>query len=174
MIKRRLEKLLPAIPCGLLLVLATPIFYSPATGRALPSRAYGLMLVSAPAPALATPNPALTVKGPLKVWECTSSWYGEDFDGLPTASGEIYDMYDVTAAHPTLPLGSVVRVVNTKNHRSVVVRINDRGPYVEGRGLDVSYEAARRLGFAQGGLAHVRLELLEVPQRPALQIHSDD
>jgi rare lipoprotein A len=74
-------------------------------------------------------------------------------------------MYTATAAHPTLPLGSIVRVVNTKNHRSTVVRINDRGPYVEGRELDVSYEVARRLGFDQRGLAKVRLELLEVPSR---------
>lgn len=102
---------------------------------------------------------------PLAVWECVTSWYGEDFDGLPTATGETYDMYGVTAAHPTLPLGSIVRVVNTRNHRSEVVRINDRGPYIEGRELDVSYEVARRLGFDERGLAKVRLELLEVPSR---------
>jgi len=78
-------------------------------------------------------------------------------------------MYAITAAHPTLPLGSVVRVVNTRNHRSQVVRINERGPYVVGRELDVSYEVARRLGFDQSGLAKVRLELLEVPSRPATE-----
>jgi hypothetical protein len=109
---------------------------------------------------------------PLAVWECTSSWYGEDFDGLPTATGEPYDMYGATAAHPTLPLGSLVLVTNTRNHRSEVVRINDRGPYVEGRELDVSYEVARNLGFDQRGLAKVRLELLEVPSRPT-QIHGE-
>jgi len=103
---------------------------------------------------------------PLAVWECTTSWYGEDFDGQPTATGEPYDMYATTAAHPTLPLGSIVRVVNKRNQRSQVVRINDRGPYVVGRELDVSYEVARRLGFDQSGLAQVRLELLEVPARP--------
>ena len=106
---------------------------------------------------------------PLAIWECKTSWYGEDFDGRPTANGEAYDMYAITAAHPTLPLGSVVRVVNTRNHRSQVVRINDRGPYVVGRELDVSYEVARRLGFDQSGLAKVRLELLEVPSRPATE-----
>jgi|ERR1700730_1322959 rare lipoprotein A len=106
---------------------------------------------------------------PLAIWECKTSWYGEDFDGRPTANGETYDMYAITAAHPTLPLGSVVRVVNTRNHRSQVVRINDRGPYVVGRELDVSYEVARRLGFDQSGLAKVRLELLEVPSRPATE-----
>ena len=102
---------------------------------------------------------------PLAVWECTSSWYGDDFDGQPTANGETYDMYAATAAHPTLPLGSIVRVVNTRNHRSQIVRINDRGPYIEGRELDVSYEVARRLGFDEHGTATVRLELLEVPSR---------
>lgn len=100
---------------------------------------------------------------PLAVWECTTSWYGEDFEGQPTANGEIYDMYAATAAHQTLPLGSIVRVVNPRNHRSQIVRINDRGPYVGGRELDVSYGVARRLGFDQRGLAKVRLELLEVP-----------
>jgi rare lipoprotein A (peptidoglycan hydrolase) len=104
---------------------------------------------------------------PLATWECTTSWYGGDFDGQQTANGETYDMYAETAAHPTLPLGSIVRVVNTKNHRSQVVRINDRGPYVEGRELDVSYQVARQLGFDQHGVAKVRLELLEVPSRPS-------
>ena len=110
---------------------------------------------------------------PLAVWECTTSWYGGDFDGQPTANGETYDMYAETAAHPTLPLGSIVRVVNTRNHRSQIVRINDRGPYVEGRELDVSYEVARRLGFDQSGLAKVRLELLRVPTRPEPTHHDD-
>jgi rare lipoprotein A len=82
-------------------------------------------------------------------------------------------MYAETAAHPTLPLGSIVRVVNTRNHRSQIVRINDRGPYVEGRELDVSYEVARRLGFDQSGLAKVRLELLRVPTRPEPTHHDD-
>jgi len=110
-------------------------------------------------------NPSSQPK-PLATWECTTSWYGEDFDGQQTANGETYDMYAETAAHPTLPLGSIVRVVNTRNHRSEVVRINDRGPYIEGRELDVSYAVARKLGFDQHGLAKVRLELLEVPSRP--------
>lgn len=103
---------------------------------------------------------------PLAVWDCISSWYGEDFDGLPTATGETYDMYAATAANPTLPLGSIIRVVNPKNHRSEVVRINDRGPYVEGRELDVSWAVARNLGFDQSGTARVRVELLKVPPRP--------
>jgi len=120
----------------------------------------------------AKPRGASTRK-PLAVWECTSSWYGDDFDGEPTANGETYDMYAATAAHPTLPLGSLVRVVNPRNHRSQVVRINDRGPYVEGRELDVSYEVARRLGFDQHGIAKVRLELLEVPARQRTMERAD-
>jgi rare lipoprotein A (peptidoglycan hydrolase) len=136
--------------------------------------------MSSPSPTAVSPNAPLypqlktDVNGqpkPLAVWECTSSWYGDDFDGQPTATGETYDMYATTAAHPTLPMGSIVRVVNTRNHRSQVVRINDRGPYIEGRELDVSYEVARRLGFDQRGTAKVRLELLEVPTRPASPRH---
>ena len=114
-----------------------------------------------------------SARKPLAVWECTSSWYGDDFDGQPTANGETYDMYAATAAHPTLPLGSIVRVVNPRNHRSQIVRINDRGPYVEGRELDVSYEVARRLGFDQHGIAKVRLELLEVPSRQRTMERAD-
>jgi rare lipoprotein A (peptidoglycan hydrolase) len=109
---------------------------------------------------------------PIAAWECTTSWYGEDFDGQPTANGETYDMYAQTAAHPTLPLGSIVRVVNPKNHRSEIVRINDRGPYIEGRELDVSYAVARKLGFEERGTAKVRLELLKVPSRPDQDHHN--
>ena len=118
-------------------------------------------------------KPAAGQMKPLAVWECTTSWYGDDFDGRETANGETYDMYADTAAHPTLPLGSIVRVVNMRNHRSQVVRINDRGPYVEGRELDVSYEVARKLGFDQHGLAKVRLELLKVPTRPEYVHHEN-
>ena len=74
-----------------------------------------------------------------------ASWYGDDFHGWVTASGEIYDMHTLTAAHRTLPLGTIVRVTNVVNGRNVVIRINDRGPYVNGRILDLSYAAAKRL-----------------------------
>ena len=125
---------------------------------------------SLPNTALAMPGPALQTK-PLRSFVCLSSWYGPDFDGQLTANGEIYDMYAQTAAHPTLPLGSVVRVVNLRTHKSAVVRINDRGPYIPGRDLDVSYQVARELGFVRRGTARVRVELLKVPQskktRPA-------
>jgi rare lipoprotein A len=94
----------------------------------------------------------------------TASWYGEDFDGKATASGEPYDMLDFTAAHLTLPLGSYVRVTNLRNGRSVVVKINDRGPIVPGRIIDLSYNAARALNFDSRGLQRVRLDLLRTQQ----------
>jgi len=101
---------------------------------------------------------------PMQVWEGLSSWYGEKFHGRLTANGETYDMYAPTAAHPTLPLGSLARLVNPKTGQSRVVRINDRGPVIEGREIDVSYEVARSLGFEEQGLALLRIELLEVPK----------
>ena len=91
----------------------------------------------------------------------TASWYGEDFEGKTTASGEDYEMYDMTAAHPTLPLGSYVRVTNLRNGRAVVVKVNDRGPIVEGRIIDLSYGAAQALQFQQRGLQKVRLDLVK-------------
>jgi hypothetical protein len=109
----------------------------------------------------------MTAVKPIRSFVCLSSWYGGDFDGQLTANGEIYDMYGHTAAHPTLPLGSVVRVVNLRTRRSTIVRINDRGPYIAGRDLDVSYEVARELGFARRGTARVRVELLKVPPSKA-------
>jgi rare lipoprotein A len=91
----------------------------------------------------------------------TASWYGEQFQGKETASGEPFDMRDFTAAHLTLPLGTFVRVTNLRNGKVVVVRINDRGPVVEGRIIDVSYNAARALGFKEHGLQKVRLDVIQ-------------
>jgi len=122
----------------------------------------------------ATPAPSSSVQtksevgkqagkaGPYQVG--TASWYGENFHGKPTASGELYDMYDMTAAHLTLPMGSFVRVTNLRNGRSVVVRVNDRGPIVPGRIIDVSYGAAQALQFRARGLQRVRLDLVNPPQ----------
>jgi rare lipoprotein A len=90
----------------------------------------------------------------------TASWYGEDFDGKPTASGEPFNMYDLTAAHPTLPLGTYVKVTNLRNRRAVIVRINDRGPIVPGRIIDVSYGAAKVLHFKANGIQRVRLDVV--------------
>jgi rare lipoprotein A len=91
----------------------------------------------------------------------TASWYGEYFDGKQTASGEDFDMYDMTAAHPTLPLGSYVRVTNLRNGRAVVVKVNDRGPIVQGRIIDLSYGAAQVLKFEDHGLQKVRLDVVK-------------
>ena len=89
-----------------------------------------------------------------------ASWYGHPFHGRATANGEHYDMNEVTAAHPTLPLPSRVRVTNLENGRQLVVRVNDRGPFVDGRIIDVSRRAAQLLGFYRNGLAEVRVEYL--------------
>src|SRR4030065_920631 len=90
-----------------------------------------------------------------------ASWYGEDFHGRPTSSGEIYNMYDLTAAHKLMPLGTVAKITNLENDRSVVVKINDRGPFVEGRIIDLSYSAAREIGMAEKGLSRVEIKVLK-------------
>ncbi|HKA39242.1 MAG TPA: septal ring lytic transglycosylase RlpA family protein [Burkholderiales bacterium] len=89
-----------------------------------------------------------------------ASWYGRRYHGKQTSSGEIYDMYAMTAAHTTLPIPSYVRVTNLKNGRSVVLRVNDRGPFVEGRIIDLSYTAAHRIGVLAGGSAMVEVEAI--------------
>ena len=90
----------------------------------------------------------------------TASWYGSYFQGKPTASGEPYNMYDMTAAHMNLPLGTFVKVTNLRNGRSAVLRVNDRGPYVDGRVIDVSYNAAKALDFKARGLQRVRIDVV--------------
>ncbi len=92
-----------------------------------------------------------------------ASWYGHLFQHHKTASGEPYDMNDFTAAHRTLPLGSWVKVTNLKNDKSVMVRINDRGPVMKSRILDLSYGAAMILGLGNDGIARVRLDVIETP-----------
>tara|TARA_Y100000590_G_scaffold333905_1_gene379869 strand:- start:603 stop:1034 length:432 start_codon:yes stop_codon:yes gene_type:complete len=91
-----------------------------------------------------------------------SSWYGPKFHGNLTANGEVYDMYGVTAAHKTLPFNTVVRVKNEDNGKSIILRINDRGPYAKGRILDCSFGAAKKLGFDKIGTANVSLEIIEL------------
>jgi rare lipoprotein A len=90
----------------------------------------------------------------------TASYYGIDFHGKPTASGQIYSQNKLTAAHKTLPLGTLVKVTNTKNNKSVYVRINDRGPFVKGRVIDLSTKAAELLGYRNSGTAHVKIEVV--------------
>jgi rare lipoprotein A len=93
-----------------------------------------------------------------------ASWYGKQFHGNRTASGEIYDMFAMTAAHPTLPIPSYVRVSNPRNGRTVIVRVNDRGPFKDNRVIDLSYAAASRLGIAAAGTAEVEVERLTFAQ----------
>ncbi|MCK5893458.1 MAG: septal ring lytic transglycosylase RlpA family protein [Endozoicomonadaceae bacterium] len=93
--------------------------------------------------------------------EGVASWYGTKFQGRKTANGETYDLYAMTAAHKTLPLPSYVRVINKANGRSVVVRVNDRGPFHDNRIVDLSYAAAKKLGFQDKGTASVVLEGIE-------------
>src|SRR5437016_10298368 len=89
-----------------------------------------------------------------------ASWYGPGFHGNRTANGEIYDQYELTAAHPSLPLGTRVMVTNLESGRAVEVRINDRGPFVDGRAIDLSYAAARTIGLVGPGTGRVRIEVL--------------
>ena len=90
-----------------------------------------------------------------------SSYYGEQFHGNLTANGEVYDMYGVTAAHKTLPLGTVAKITNLENGKSIILRINDRGPYVAGRILDCSYGAALKLDFVTKGTTKVKIDVIE-------------
>jgi rare lipoprotein A len=107
-----------------------------------------------------TPPPAGQAAPIVQGEEGIASWYGHPYHGRQAASGEIYNMYDMTAAHKTLPFGTMVRVHDLDNGRDVTVRINDRGPFVEGRIIDLSYAAAQAMGMP--GLAWVRLEILGV------------
>ena len=92
-----------------------------------------------------------------------ASWYGRKFQGRETASGEAFDMRALTAAHRRLPLGTVVQLTNLSNQRSVTVRINDRGPWIRGRMIDVSKAAAHKLGFVGAGLTTVRMKIVSSP-----------
>lgn len=112
---------------------------------------------STPPPASLAPSPGSTQTG-------RASWYGQPHHGRMTANGERFDMHALTAAHPTLPFGTRLRVVNLDNARAVVVRINDRGPAVPGRIIDLSYAAAVALDAVRAGIVPVRLTVLgDVP-----------
>jgi len=90
-----------------------------------------------------------------------ASWYGDDFHGKPTSNKEIYNMNDMTAAHKTLPFGTHVIVTNLNNSKSVTVRINDRGPFIEGRDIDLSFAAAKALGMIDPGVVPVTIEVIK-------------
>jgi rare lipoprotein A len=93
-----------------------------------------------------------------------ASWYGSDFHGRPTANGETYDMYGLTAAHRLMPLGTTIKVTQRETGRSVTVRVNDRGPFVRGRILDLSYGAAKALEMTGNGTAPVTIEVVRLPE----------
>jgi rare lipoprotein A len=126
-----------------------------------------------PAPALsATPvtvaqTPQPTPKATGKILHGFASWYGGVFNGRLTASGEKFDMNAMTACHPTLPFGTRVRVENTRNHRSVIVRITDRGILYGRRVIDLSYAAAEKIGMTEAGVAPVTIEVLSPTQGEA-------
>jgi len=127
---------------------------------------HGLPLLFVMVPAMEAPlvaRPTEPIK-PLKTWVGNASWYGTRFNGRKTANGERFHSEALTAAHPHLPFGSLVRVINTRTGQFEVVRINDRGPYQEGREIDVSYRVARKIGLIQPGVRQVRLELVALPE----------
>jgi rare lipoprotein A len=117
---------------------------------------------SATVVANATPQMSTPQKIHSKLLKGIASWYGDQFDGKKTASGEMFSQDELTACHPTLPFGSEVRVINLRNHRSVVVRITDRAELVKGRVIDLSYAAADKLNMTKSGLARVSIEVLSV------------
>ncbi len=92
-----------------------------------------------------------------------ASWYGQEMQGNMTASGEMFDLNGLTAAHHTLPFGTTIRVTNLRNHKSILLRVNDRGPNLGTRLLDVSWAAAKRLGFLHSGTTRVHLEVVSRP-----------
>tara|TARA_B100000809_G_C15099532_1_gene516355 strand:- start:73 stop:519 length:447 start_codon:yes stop_codon:yes gene_type:complete len=102
------------------------------------------------------------IKNHPKVQVGIASYYGSKFHKKRTANGEIFNMYKVSAAHKTLPLGTKVRVINLKNRKSLTMTINDRGPYTKGRIIDLSYKAAQKLGFVNEGTTKVRIEVLRL------------
>ena len=131
-----------------------------ATGCASVSRGPSGAAARVPAPPTAAP-PAPARPSAAGVQTGKASWYGDAHQGKKTANGELYDMHTLTAAHRTLPFGTRLRVTNVDNGRSVVVRVNDRGPFASGRLIDVSRAAALDLGVLGAGLFTVRVEILE-------------
>lgn len=109
-----------------------------------------------------------------RIQEGIASWYGPDFQGKLTANGEIYDMDDLTAAHRTLPFNTVVRVTNLSNGRSVIVRINDRGPYVGDRVIDLSRRAAREIDMLDAGIGRVAIHLEQTGDRYVTRSHASN
>lgn len=125
--------------------------------------AMGALLLASGCARVGTPG-AASAAIPREGWtqEGVASWYGEDYHGRLTASGEVYDMEAMTAAHRTLPFGTVVRVENRANGRNAEVRITDRGPFIGGRIIDLSRRAARELGMLESGVANARITIVRL------------
>jgi len=153
-----------ASSCVLIAVVA-PLFTPPVQADAhLPrpaSTAPPVAPILAPTPALSAPAKA-GIQSRNDILRGIASWYGSVLNGHRTASGERFDMYALTACHPTLPFGTLVRVRNLDNKKSVVVRINDRGILSEGRIIDLSYAAAQELHITKAGLAPVALDVISL------------
>jgi rare lipoprotein A len=140
---------------------------SPRASRRAATKLLGILFATCLALSLSTCK-SKTAPSPGNLETGIASWYGDPFNGRPTASGEIFDMHKLTAAHRTLPLGSVVRVENLSNHQKVDVKINDRGPFVAGRIIDLAYAAAQQISMP--GTASVTLQVLSTPPTRAAPI----
>ncbi len=152
-----------------LLLCAAPLAADSGTGRRLPLPRLGTILATQnteneTAATHSAAGATGTADGVLDTQRGIASWYGGKFQGRMTANGEIFDTNDYTAAHRTLPFDTVVRVVNPEDNSAVTVRINDRGPFIEGRIIDLSRAAAEAIGIAGHGVAPVVLEILEYPE----------
>lgn len=123
-------------------------------------KAFGLCSIAVMLLLLHSCAPRPTVYPPPEARFITASWYGSEFHGRPTASGEIFDMHAMTAAHREFPFGTRLRITNPDNNKSVVVTVNDRGPFVDGRDIDLSYGAAERIGLVRKGVSNVFMEYL--------------
>lgn len=133
--------------------------------RRLPTASMGLVLMAGAMAVSCASVPRTTADYPVGFREeGRASWYGDPFHGRATASGQIYDMHGLSAAHRLMPLGTVVKVTHLENGRSVEVVVNDRGPFIRGRFLDLSLGAADRLGMVESGVAPVRIEVVSLPR----------
>jgi rare lipoprotein A len=148
----------PAYHNTLMVMLAVTMLAASCAERRVPTTPQ-----AAPAPAAAAALPPALPAPAKRVYRetGTASWYGRESHGRATASGEVFDMEGMSAAHRTLPLGTVIRVTNLDNFKSVTVKVNDRGPFVRNRIIELSYGAARELNFIAQGTAQVKIETLE-------------
>jgi len=166
------ESFLGAWSVGRIALLCLSLFFI----GCVPIRQYGMGGGSAPSSKTSSSSTKTEFQNPddfknlgSDAWknemEGIASWYGEDFNGRLTASGEIYDMYKFTAAHKTLPLGTVVKVTSLDNGKTVEVKVNDRGPYVKGRIIDLSRTAGRAIDIRGAGTAKVKLDIVRWPKK---------